>query len=667
MSFLATHSTRLIAPSIVFGSALLVVLCGCQEKVEPVVPFVFRDVTQEAGIQKDASTYSVAAADFDKDGFPDLAVSNHHLLPFSFLKNQTDGTFDEIQPIFRGPVNQRKVSSGSDDEKEQLLDIHGMAAWYFDDDDYLDLFLSTGGARANRVLRNMGDGRFEQVDIDPLLAGFKERARSIVPMIVEGGGDAFCFLNHTPGPGSRFVVRQGDQLEDKTVESGFDRLKGTQLMGFHGDESGRHLYLNYSGCPLTACELTSAGRFVDVSKELGLKRVGAVNSIALGDYDNDGDQDIYLCRGPNGAVAGCFVFGKSIAANLTLKDKQGLRFRTQGQIEIKVFVQTRETKGKNPAPEIVRLGRAKEMISVLPYRLDVNDQRLEGEPDILQPMLFLHRNTSGDLILQCGSEQPTTAQVYVIVHCSSPVEIQETWGFKVGAKKFANRLLENREGEFVEVTEQAGVGDAGLGQDSLFADFDNDGDLDLYVINGGLFQGNSPNVFYRNNGNGTFAEATQQAGLSGPEKGRGDAAVAFDFDRDGDLDIFSINGHGPWKNIFDWIDDPWETRDSVNDSESFGPYCLWENETAGGKSFSIDLIGSASGRLALGTRVVATFGGKTLIRERNASNGASTTSILPLHFGLGDSQTAELAIYWASGKLTKHSAKAGEHLEISEP
>ena len=121
MSFLATHSTRLIAPSIVFGSALLVVLCGCQEKVEPVVPFVFRDVTQEAGIQKDASTYSVAAADFDKDGFPDLAVSNHHLLPFSFLKNQTDGTFDEIQPIFRGPVNQRKVSSGSDDEKEQLL------------------------------------------------------------------------------------------------------------------------------------------------------------------------------------------------------------------------------------------------------------------------------------------------------------------------------------------------------------------------------------------------------------------------------------------------------------------------------------------------------------------------------------------------------------------
>ncbi|MHB8903236.1 MAG: FG-GAP repeat domain-containing protein, partial [Thermoguttaceae bacterium] len=87
---------------------------------------------------------------------------------------------------------------------------------------------------------------------------------------------------------------------------------------------------------------------------------------------------------------------------------------------------------------------------------------------------------------------------------------------------------------FVDVTDQAGVGDTGYGLGATAADCDNDGDQDLYVSNFG------PNVLYRNNGDGTFADVTDHAGV-----GRGTkvgAGVCFlDADADGQLDLYAAN------------------------------------------------------------------------------------------------------------------------------
>lgn len=88
--------------------------------------------------------------------------------------------------------------------------------------------------------------------------------------------------------------------------------------------------------------------------------------------------------------------------------------------------------------------------------------------------------------------------------------------------------------KFTDVTEQAGVGDAGHGLGVAIGDYDNDGDPDIYVNNFG------PNVLYRNNGDGTFADVTKFAGVeNGHRVGAG--ASFLDIENDGDLDLFVGN------------------------------------------------------------------------------------------------------------------------------
>ncbi len=89
----------------------------------------------------------------------------------------------------------------------------------------------------------------------------------------------------------------------------------------------------------------------------------------------------------------------------------------------------------------------------------------------------------------------------------------------------------NGDGTFADVTAQAGVGDASYGQGCCAADYDGDGDQDLYVTNFG------PNVLYRNEGGGSFKAV--QGTLADP--GWGQACAFFDADGDGDLDLYLQN------------------------------------------------------------------------------------------------------------------------------
>ncbi|MBM3238040.1 CRTAC1 family protein [Candidatus Poribacteria bacterium] len=123
----------------------------------------------------------------------------------------------------------------------------------------------------------------------------------------------------------------------------------------------------------------------------------------------------------------------------------------------------------------------------------------------------------------------------------------------------------NADGTFTDVTAKAGVGDERWGAAAAFADYDNDGDIDLFVANyvdfklennpvckrlnvrlhcsPEVFDG-TPGVLYRNNGDGTFTDVTQKAGLFNPnDKGMG---VSWcDYDNDGDIDLFVANDRTP--------------------------------------------------------------------------------------------------------------------------
>ena len=108
-----------------------------------------------------------------------------------------------------------------------------------------------------------------------------------------------------------------------------------------------------------------------------------------------------------------------------------------------------------------------------------------------------------------------------------------------------NRLYRNNgDGTFTDVTEKAGVGDTGYGHGCAVGDYNNDGQLDLYVTNYGT------NRLYRNNGDGTFTEVSESAGVTEP---RWSTSCAFaDYDQDGNLDLYVVNYI-----VFDIDVNPW--------------------------------------------------------------------------------------------------------------
>ena len=102
----------------------------------------------------------------------------------------------------------------------------------------------------------------------------------------------------------------------------------------------------------------------------------------------------------------------------------------------------------------------------------------------------------------------------------------------------------NGDGTFTDVTEKAGVDDTGYGHGCAVGDYNNDGKLDLYVTNYGT------NRLYRNNGDGTFTEVSESAGVTEP---RWSTSCAFaDYDRDGNLDLYVVNYI-----VFDINENPW--------------------------------------------------------------------------------------------------------------
>ena len=96
-----------------------------------------------------------------------------------------------------------------------------------------------------------------------------------------------------------------------------------------------------------------------------------------------------------------------------------------------------------------------------------------------------------------------------------------------------NRLYRNqKDGNFVDVTAAAGLAKGGWGNGACAGDIDNDGHTDLYVTYWG------PNVLYRNTGKGSFDDVTGKAGVAGPTKEWSTGCTFLDYDRDGRLDLF---------------------------------------------------------------------------------------------------------------------------------
>ena len=108
-------------------------------------------------------------------------------------------------------------------------------------------------------------------------------------------------------------------------------------------------------------------------------------------------------------------------------------------------------------------------------------------------------------------------------------------GFPKGEEPTSHLFKNNRDGTFTDVTAKAGVARSGWGQGVCIGDYDNDGYEDLFVSYFGK------NVLFHNNGDGTFTDVSEKAGVAGNGKRWNTGCAFVDYDRDGKLDLFVAN------------------------------------------------------------------------------------------------------------------------------
>jgi hypothetical protein len=220
-----------------------------------------------------------------------------------------------------------------------------------------------------------------------------------------------------------------------------------------------------------------------------------------------------------------------------------------------------------------------------------------------------------------------------------------TWGAS------GNRLYRNVAGAIEDATDAAGVRDAGWGWGAAFFDADSDGDLDLVAANGIAF----PDVPYDDvfaadrmrfwsNDAGRMTESSAIAGLDAVAQGRG--VLVFDYDADGDLDLFvAVNGGRPFL--------------LRNDS----PPASWLRVVPRPRSGAADALGAR-------VTVLVRPGDRELVREVASSSHFLAQSERVAHFGLGEgvATVAEVRVRWASGRASVLAdVAAGQVLLVPEP
>jgi enediyne biosynthesis protein E4 len=185
-----------------------------------------------------------------------------------------------------------------------------------------------------------------------------------------------------------------------------------------------------------------------------------------------------------------------------------------------------------------------------------------------------------------------------------------------------------------------------------FADFDNDGWPDLAVVTGSVYPEveaefpeqplKTPRFIFRNLGNGKFEELIEEAGpgIAALHCSRG---CAFgDFDNDGDVDMVIVNLNEP-------------------------PSLLRNDLTGDRKWLKVLLVGTKSNRSAIGSRVLAKYGGKVQAQTVMAQSSFYSVNDRRLHFGLGSNLHADLEVHWTNGLLERFpGVEANQLVTIKE-
>jgi hypothetical protein len=211
--------------------------------------------------------------------------------------------------------------------------------------------------------------------------------------------------------------------------------------------------------------------------------------------------------------------------------------------------------------------------------------------------------------------------------------------------------LNQGKGDFEDVSLRAGLGVEtryicwGTG----LLDLDNDGLPDIFMVAGGVYPEverifpeipmKMPRMLYRNLGDGRFEELSEKAGLGAMARRCSRGCAFGDFDNDGDLDILIMNRNAP-------------------------PSLLRNDLTGTNHWLKVLLIGVQSNRSAIGARVTVHYGEKRQTQEVLAQSSYLSVNDRRLHFGVGNSVSADIDIRWPNGNKESVSGVAANQLVV---
>lgn len=510
---------------------------------------------------------------------------------------------------------------------------------------------------------------------------------------------------------------------DIAPELGIDKLDGLGPSAWNDVDGDGDEDLYVCGCDSYGALYRNDGnRFTDISREAGLFHTQSGYSATLVDVDEDGDPDLYIGRdGWNGAAPNALYTndGKGVFEDATTASglvERGnsfvhvwLDYDRDGDLDVYLAGgitgggdtnRLYANDGKGRFTDVTERAGLQEPSGTKTIGIAVGDYDDDGWPDLFvsgyRVANRLYRNRGDGTFENVAEAAGVTAtealtsgyvSFFFDYDADGDLDILRTalapWpyvleamakGFdfaSLSADKQQARLVHtpklfrnDGDGTFTDVSVVAGfVHPIGI-MGANIGDFDNDGYIDVYFGTGDPDIGRmEPDRFYRNQGDGTFRDATFVTGLGNVGKGHG--VTVIDYDRDGDLDVYAPEGgfvHG----------DPWHNAFYRNDQKSGNHWLTLALEGPGRRETSDADAGEddpphRTARDAIGARVTIRAGNQLVLRELKNGEGFGSTNSRALHFGLGKATQGTVTVRWPSGRVqTFEDVAFDRHLHLQE-
>ena len=462
---------------------------------------------------------------------------------------------------------------------------------------------------------------------------------------IDGDGDLDLIVSGS-GTFLRVYRNDGDNFTDVTDQVGLSHVpSGYSLNLVDYDNDGwLDLFVSLNGWSGPMPDLlfhNDHGKFVNVSKKSGADDPGSGFVSLWGDLDNDGWLDLVVANG---------VLKDGSVTQIYRNNRDG------------TFTNVTKAAGLNEPPawgaigialgDYDKDGRLDLLINGrggAPNRLYHNDgnwhfSEVAQKAGIAQPphngfvCFFFDYNIDGWPDILTTSLAPWEAVVEGLRKGYAPASAR-------AVHSDSSRLFRNNgDGTFTDATFEsklyypAGTMGAGV------ADLDNDGHVDLYLGTGDPQMSRlEPNRFFHNNGDGSFSDLTRYVGFARPgNKGHGVSFV--DIDSDGDLDVFAqLGGHYPGDHAYN---------------------AFYRNLKGNRNNWlEVELHGVKSNRFAVGAQLTVKAGGLLVYREVKSGEGFGATSPYRQHFGLAQKPKIDsLEIRWPSGMLQQFTGLAANQI-----